>query len=137
MGNELLEWILPQGMLTHFDIDRVEQGLNPGPGHPLLRGYMRIHLSQKNVLPPGYPPEEYESKGFTEPHSVADFPIRGKAVHLVIRRRRWRSRLDKNKVIQTDFSFLADGTRMTAELAAFLKGTGRIPSGDDQNDRRS
>lgn len=124
MEKDLLELILPEGMLSHFDIDRVQTGVNPGPGHPLLRGYMKIHLSQKNVLPAGYSPDEYESKGFTDPKSVSDFPIRGKAVHLIIRKRRWRSKLDKNKVIQTDFSLLADETRMTAELAAFLKGTG-------------
>jgi len=40
--------------------------------------YWLIDFYEKNELPNGYSVEEYESKGFTEPCVVQDFPIRGK-----------------------------------------------------------
>jgi len=57
---------------------------------------------------------------------VQDFPIRGKAVYLLIRRRKWRHKETK-KEIRNNYSFIAEGSRLTQELSAFLKGTGRDP----------
>ena len=82
--------------------------------------YWLIDFYEKNELPNGYSVEEYESKGFTEPCVVQDFPIRGKGVYLRIRRRRWRHKQNK-EIIQRDFSFLADGSKFTSELSDFLK----------------
>jgi hypothetical protein len=42
-------------------------------------------------------------------------------VYLVLRCRRWRNKSDKNKEIRRDFTFLAQGVKMTADLSAFLK----------------
>jgi transposase len=85
-----------------------------------------IHLEEKNVLPQGYTNDDYESKGFHLPKTIQDFPIRGKAVYLIIKRRRWRHK-EHGKIIQSDYSFIADGSKLTEELSAFLKGTGRDP----------
>ena len=79
------------------------------------------------MLPKGYNIDEYESKGFYEPKIIQDFPIRGKAVYLSIKRRRWRHKINKNEVIHTDYSFIADSSKITLELSDFLKDTGRDP----------
>jgi len=50
---------------------------------------LEVVFEEKNTLPDGYSKEEYESKGFFNKR-VQDFPLRGKAVFLKVRRRRWR-----------------------------------------------
>jgi len=79
-----------------------------------------IEFEEKNELPNGYPSVEYESKGFTESKSIQDFPLRGKAVYLRIKKRRWRHK-KTGQIIKRDFSFMADGSKFTRELSDFLK----------------
>lgn len=86
--------------------------------------YFEINLEENNVILGDTDASQYESKGFTE-ITLQDFPIRGKSVYLVIRRRRWRDKQNTNKVIRNDFSFVAEGSVLTKELSDFLKGTGR------------
>jgi transposase len=82
--------------------------------------YLLIDFDEKNEMPNGYSSTEYESKGFTNPCIVQDFPIRGKGVYLRIRKRRWRNKLT-GSIIQRDFSFIAGGSKFTSELSDFLK----------------
>lgn len=82
--------------------------------------YWLIDFDERNEIPNGYSSVEYESKGFTAPCVVQDFPIRGKGVYLRIRKRRWRHKRT-GVIIQRDFSFIADGSRFTEELSDFLK----------------
>ena len=82
--------------------------------------YWLIDFDEKNEIPNGYSSSEYESKGFTSACIVQDFPIRGKGVYLRMRRRRWRHK-QTGKIIQHDFSFIADGSKFTSELSDFLK----------------
>ena len=74
-----------------------------------------------------YLTSEYESKGFTQSKLIQDFPLRGKAVYLRIKTRRWRSKIT-DSIIKRDFSFIADGSKFTQELSDFLKDTGRYPA---------
>lgn len=60
----------------------------------------------------------YESKGFTVA-VLQDFSIRSKAVFLWIKRRRWRLKSDKVKILRYDFSFIAVSSGFTQELSAF------------------
>lgn len=82
--------------------------------------YWLIDFDERNEIPNGYSSLEYESKGFTGPYIVQDFPIRGKGVYLRIRKRRWRHK-QTGAIIQRNFSFLADGSKFTVELSDFLK----------------
>jgi transposase len=52
---------------------------------------------------------DFESKGFYERTLIQDFPIRGKAVYLGIRRRRWRNKTNKSTEVKSDYSFIAEG----------------------------
>ncbi len=80
-----------------------------------------IVFEEKNDMPNGYTSLEYESKGFMESKSIQDFPLRGKAVYLHVKKRRWRHK-KTGEVIKRDFSFMADGSKFTQELSDFLKG---------------
>nr|WP_109832671.1 transposase [Reichenbachiella versicolor] len=65
--------------------------------------------------------------GFHEPITVKDFPIRGKASFLKVKRRRWLNEYT-GKVMSRDWQLIAKGTRMTKEFASFLKAVHRYQS---------
>ena len=123
MDLSIFSSFLPEGLLSHFDIvDFKELGVLV-----TQKDCFYIYLDQKNILPKEYSSIEYESKGFYEPTIIQDFPIRGKAVYLVIRRRRWRNKIDKSIEVKSNYSFIAEGSKLTVELSDFLKDTGRDP----------
>ena len=110
-------------VLKYFNISKIEE-LEDGA----IKGKrIQIDLEEINQIAEGYDSSQYESKGFTPAVLIQDFPIRGKAVYLLIRRRRWRNKKDKNEIIQNDYSIVAEGSKITKELSDFLKGTGRNP----------
>lgn len=117
----MLSYFLPQSLLQYFAITNVVE-----LGDILTKKLiLQIELEEINNLPIGYDPSLYESKGFYSPTLIQDFPVRGKAVYLNIKRRRWRLKESKNIVIHNDYSIVAEGSKMTSELSDFLKGTGR------------
>ena len=109
--------------MLHFDIISIKELGDIASKKDCLY----IYLDEKNNLPDQYSSDQYESKGFYERKLIQDFPIRGKAVYLGICRRRWRSKTDKSIEIKSDFSFIAEGSKLTVELSDFLKDTGRDP----------
>lgn len=110
---EILRILLPEGILNFFTVTQIENT-------PAL---YKIFLEEKNI-----PPENIEgklvSKGFCEPISIQDFPLRGKACFLKVKRRRWTN-LDTGEIVSRDWDLVANGTRMTSEFAAFLKAINR------------
>ena len=123
MDFSIFSSFLPQGLLTHFDIvDFKELG-----DLQTKNDCFYIYFDEKNILPKDFKNVEFESKGFYERTIIQDFPIRGKAVYLGIRRRRWRNKFDKSVEVKSDYSFIAEGSKLTVELSAFLKDTGRDP----------
>jgi hypothetical protein len=109
------ELLLPDGVLDYFEITQVDQ----------KEKEILIVLEERNVIPEEYQGRKLESKGFYEDSKVQDFPLRGKAVFLIIRRRRW---IDKTTgdIVFRHWELVAKGTRMTQEFAAFLKGISRF-----------
>jgi hypothetical protein len=79
-----------------------------------------IFLDEKNVLPEDIDVSEYESKGFDSSRRIQDFPLRGRAVFLIIRKRIWRHK-ETNQTIKRHYNLVANGTRITQELSDFLK----------------
>ena len=123
MEKDFIGYFLPQGLLKYFTITNLEELGEVSSKRMVLQ----IDLEEINLLPEGYDSEAYESKGFYPVTLIQDFPIRGKAVYLALKRRRWRHKIHRNQVIHNDYSIIAEGSRITEELSAFLKGTGRDP----------
>lgn len=121
ISDVLIGQILPLKLLEHFEITAVQNVADKNGDLDI-----EIHLDERNIPPSIYSKTDYESKGFISRKRVQDFPLRGKAVYLVIRRRRWRHKETKEE-IKSDYSFIAEGAKLTSELADFLKGTGRDP----------
>jgi len=110
--------VLPGELVDNFTITSV---VNLGDVKT-KQEFIEVLLEEKNVLPAGYNVADYESKGFLSTRRVQDFPLRAKAVYLIIKRRRWRHKQTK-KEIQSDYSYLAEGSKITKDLSDFLKET--------------
>ena len=119
--NEVLSLFMPEDLLDHFKIIEV---LELGDIATKKMVYY-IRMDERNKLPLNYNPLEYESKGYYPAKMIQDFPIRGKACYLLIRRRRWRLKDGGGKDVTSDYSFIAKGAKLTVELSDFLKGTSR------------
>ena len=128
MNVSILHSFLPEGLLNHFDIVNFKELGDL----QTKKDCFYIYLDEKNILPKDFKNTEFESKGFYERTIIQDFPIRGKAVYLGIRRRRWRNKTDKSIQVKSDYSFIAEGSKLTVELSAFLKDTGRDPRRPDK-----
>ena len=124
MDKESIKYFLPSDILKYFNILRIYETIN----QTLSAAEIHIELEEINRIPEGYDESEYESKGFYPTKSIQDFPIRGKAVYLKIKRRRWRHKVNKNEVIHNDYSMFSGGSKFTQELSDFLKDTGRYQS---------
>ena len=124
MEKEMAKYFLPEDLLKHFNITKIEELEDPITKEKVIQ----IELEEINQIPEGYDSSQYESKGFYPAKLIQDFPIRGKAVYISIKRRRWRNKEDEHDIIHNDYTIVAEGSKLTKELSDFLKGTGRDPS---------
>ena len=120
MFMDISDSFVPAGLLAHFTITTL---MELGDVKEKVM-FFEIHLEENNEILGDYDSALYESNGFTEV-TLQDFPIRGKAVYLKIKRRRWRLKTNPNKIIRNDFHFVAEGAGFTQELSDFLKDSGR------------
>ena len=109
---QVLKTIFPEVITDNFEFTKFDEQ----PGRPDYwldeRGYMSREDYKKGTV------REY---GFTDERVIQDFPIRGKAVYLHVRRRKWRDTAD-GSIFTYDFEMAEEGTRLTPEFVAFLKG---------------
>lgn len=108
---QIAEFLLPEGLLDFFEIEEV---------YKTDEGF-HIHLIEKNIIPKEYHNQKLLSKGFLPEVKIQDFPMRGKAVFLHIKRRRWQVE-SSGEIISRDWKLVSSGTRITQEFADFLKG---------------
>ncbi|WP_294299687.1 transposase [uncultured Chryseobacterium sp.] len=108
--NELLKLLLPEYLISHFEIVRFEDEDN----------VLHIYFEEKSTVPKEFSSLHLQSKGFHDEITVDDFPLRGKSVKLHIKRRRWTD-VKSGKILQRDWKLIAEGTRMTQDFAGFLK----------------
>ena len=107
----LLELLLPEGILEYFQVADVVKKDSE---------YI-IVLEELNIHPEQYKGQKLTSKGFYEPVTIQDFPLRGKACFLKVKRRRWLNE-DTGEIVMRNWDIVAKGTRMTRDFAIFLKG---------------
>ena len=74
-----LSLFLPSGILDYFTL----------VNHVSQDTCFILYLEEKATIPAEYSDLHLHSKGFLPEIEVQDFPIRGKAVYLRIKRRRW------------------------------------------------
>ncbi|MFR9547236.1 MAG: transposase family protein [Rikenellaceae bacterium] len=104
---------LPEFVLENFD----------AVSYSVTVDAINIYLDEKAIKP--NTKEKFISKGFTPATKVQDFPARGKAVLLHIRRRKWLN-TESNKITTRAYELSHYGTDLSEEFVAFLKGKNRI-----------
>jgi hypothetical protein len=107
---DYLSLLLPQGLLEYFKV--TSAALKDNAYH--------IYLEELNVHPEQFVGIKLISKGFYDEVTIQDFPLRGKACFLKIKRRKWLNE-ETGKNVSRDWNLVANGTRMTQEFALFLK----------------
>jgi hypothetical protein len=118
MDSALLELFLPDGVLDYFEVISVDKRDDS----------FQIYLHEKNIIPKEYSGQKLLSKGFYDESIIQDFPIRGKACYLKVKRRRWTIE-PTGEIVFRNWSLVAKGTRLTEEFASFLKNLHRQYSG--------
>ena len=106
----MLSLFLPSGLLDYFDL----------VNHVSQDTCFVLFLEEKPSIPQEYSHLHLHSKGFFPEIEVQDFPIRGKAVYLRVKRRRWEDP-ETGQTYSRDWNLVASGTRITAEFGVFLK----------------
>lgn len=110
-SKNILELILPDGTLEWFNAIEGEKDEN----------HIHIILEEKNIPPLSEKDKNKKvfTKGFTD-ITISDFPIRGRRVLLIFRRRYWQVE-DQKEYLKRDIKLCFTGTQLEKEFALFLK----------------
>ena len=112
----IAELLLPPDVLDHFEVVSIEE----------TKSLKQVDIYLDELYQPPSSEYTYLSKGFTEERIMQDFPVRGKAVYLHVRRRKWLEK-ETGKIVTSIIELTHDGTQLTHEFAVFLKRTGSNP----------
>jgi hypothetical protein len=111
-SDQLLRAILPDVLIDNFDVVNYEK----------TDTRFDIWLDEKKVMM--REEKKYSnviSHGFGEYHSIQDFPIRGRATYLHVRKRKWLDK-DTGEIFSYDWELSEfDETRLNSEFVSFLK----------------
>lgn len=111
-SDQLLRAILPDVLIDNFDVVNYEK----------TDTRFDIWLDEKKVMM--REDKKYSnviSHGFGEYHSIQDFPIRGRATYLHVRKRKWFDK-DTGEIFSYDWELSEfDETRLNSEFVSFLK----------------
>lgn len=109
---QLLRAILPDVLIDNFDIAGFEKSSDR----------FDIYLDEKKVqLREDKCNSDIIAYGFGEYHVIQDYPIRGRATYLHVRKRKWFDK-SSGEIFSYDWDLSEfDGTRLNAEFVAFLK----------------
>ncbi len=115
---QILDCFLPEELVENFDVTDIVK----------TETTLNIYMSEKNIQPPHDSTIVMSPNGFTEYSVFTDFPVRRRLVTIHARKRRWIAEDIKTKQKTTfskEYSFVAEGTRISKNFATFLKGTRR------------
>lgn len=126
--HHFLSFFLPEAMLDFFELVWMEKkslDSRESKKDIIYTSMLHMYLDERDNRKEDQ--QDLRPNGFTEETVISDFPVRDRRVELHIRRRRWLTQ-DGKSVILNMYPLVADGTRYSAEFAAFLKeGIGYDP----------
>ena len=112
-SESILRLFLPSWLFDHFELEKFTQD----------SFRIDVYLGEKKNLTETVH-DNLISHGFTDYSIIQDFPIKGKAVYMRLRRRKWLNKETK-EITSKKFEIVYDGTRLTKEFVAFLKEPNR------------
>ena len=109
---QLLRAILPDVLIDNFDVANFEKSdLRFDIWLDEKKVQMREDKSNSSVI----------SHGFGEYHTIQDFPLRGRATYLHVRKRKWLDK-DTGEIFSYEWELSEyDETHLNAEFVSFLK----------------
>ena len=113
----LLETIFPSVIVDNFDIVSIQ--------HYPKDEEIHIHLDEKKTIPVEFSSRRVIFHGFTSAKKIQDYPIRGNAGYLHVRRRKWLDQ-DTKEILTKTYSIAFEGTQLTKEFVSFLKEAYRV-----------
>ncbi len=115
-SEEILSIFLPEKTLDYFDCVNAR----------IIENVIRVRLIEKEwipEIPENHRGKNIRSKGFKD-FLVDDFPVRGKKVQLLLKRRVWKIEGVK-ELLKRDIPVVFPNTKLQKEFAVFLKGGSR------------
>lgn len=109
---QFLRAILPDVLIDNFDIVNFDKSADR---FDIYLDEKKVQLKEDKATP------DIISYGFGEYRIIQDYPIRGRATYLHVRKRKW---LDKssNEIFSYDWDLSEfEGTRLNSEFVSFLK----------------
>ena len=113
----LLETIFPSVIVENFDIVSIQ--------HDSKAEELHVHIDEKKAIPTEFSSRRVIFHGFTSAKKIQDYPIRGNAVYLHVRRRKWLD-TETNEILTKTYSIAFEGTQLTKEFVSFLKEAYRV-----------
>ena len=117
VSKTLLETIFPSVIVENFDIVSIQ--------HDPKAEELHIHLDEKKTIPVEFSSRRVVFNGLTSAKKIQDYPIRGNAVYLHVRRRKWLD-TETNEILTKTYSIAFEGTQLTKEFVSFLKEAYRV-----------
>ena len=117
----LLETLFPSVIVENFDIVSIQHYPKEEEIH------IHIHLDEKKSIPVEFSSRRVVFNGFTSAKKIQDYPIRGNAVYLHVRRRKWLD-TETNEILTKTYSIAFEGTQLTKEFVSFFKEAHRVHS---------
>ena len=111
-SDDLLSAILPDVLIDNFEVANFEK----------TETRFDIWLDEKKVqMREDKKYNHVISHGFGDYHTIRDFPLRGRATYLHVRKRKWLDK-DTGEIFSYDWELSEyDETHLNAEFVSFLK----------------
>ena len=111
-SHQLLRCIFPDVLADYFDVVDIQESVSQFDFWLDERNFMEKSDHKLGTV---------SSYGFTSERVIQDFPIRGKAVYLHVRRRKWRDSSNGEIFTYSYDDLTAEGSKLSPEFVSFLK----------------
>ena len=111
-NHQLLRCIFPDVLADYFDVVDIQESVSQ----------IDFWLDERNFMEKSdHKLGTVSSYGFTSERVIQDFPLRGKAVYLHVRRRKWRDSFNGEIFTYSYDDLTAEGSRLSPEFVSFFK----------------
>lgn len=118
--HDVLSFFLPKIICEYFEVVRMDDNAS--------EERLDIWFDERKILPSELDMHTHIAYGFTDYTAIQDFPIKGKAVWLHLRRRKWLNTATRS-ISTRSWDFAFEGTSLSKDFALFLKEADRYQSG--------
>ena len=111
-NDQLLRCIFPDVLADYFDVVDIQESACQFDFWLDERNFMEKSDHKLGTV---------SSYGFNSERVIQDFPLRGKAVYLHVRRRKWRDSSNGEIFTYSYDDLTAEGSKLSPEFVSFLK----------------